>query len=112
MASPFATQQQQLAAFIAHQQSMFIAATATAAGLQGTGHFQGQVRANGNDKPAISRGQGGALLGQVLPIGVPQFPGGAIQNMGAYQNGGLTNPQVVVQKLGYEDLLSHCLWSR
>ncbi|CAM6042259.1 unnamed protein product [Sphagnum compactum] len=98
MASPFATQQQQLAAFIAHQQSMFIAATATAAGLQGTGHFQGQVRANGNDKPAISRGQGGALLGQVWPIGVPQFPGGAIQNMGAYQNGGLSNPQVVMQQ--------------
>ncbi|CAK9213793.1 unnamed protein product [Sphagnum troendelagicum] len=81
MASPFATQQQQLAAFIAHQQSMFIAATATAAGLQGTGHFQGQVRANGNDKPAISKGQGGAVLGQVWPIGVPQFSGGAIQNM-------------------------------
>lgn len=110
MASPFATQQQQLAAFIAHQQSMFIAATATAAGLQGTGHFQGQVRANGNDKPAISKGQGGAVLGQVWPIGVPQFPGGAIQNVGAYQNGGLSNPQVVVQK--YEDLLSHCMWSR
>jgi hypothetical protein len=32
--------------------------------------------------------------------------------VGAYQNGGLSNPQVVVQKLGYEDLLSHCLWSR
>ncbi|CAK9870251.1 unnamed protein product [Sphagnum jensenii] len=98
MASPFATQQQQLAAFIAHQQSMFIAATATAAGLQGTGHFQGQVRANGNDKPAISKGQGGAVLGQVWPIGVPQFPGGAIQNVGAYQNGGLSNPQVMQQR--------------
>jgi stromal membrane-associated protein len=89
MASPFATQQQQMAALIAHQQSMLMAATATAPGLQGTIKFPG-LSANGDDKLGISRGQGGALLGQAWPIGVSQYPG---SNIGAYQNGILSNHQ-------------------
>ncbi|CAK9209300.1 unnamed protein product [Sphagnum jensenii] len=93
MASPFATQQQQMAALIAHQQSMLMAATATAPGLQGTIKFPG-LSANGDDKLGISRGQGGALLGQAWPIGVSQYPG---SNIGAYQNGILSNHQVMQQ---------------
>jgi hypothetical protein len=95
MASPFATQQQQMAALIAHQQSMLMAATATAPGLQGTIKFPG-LSANGDDKLGISRGQGGALLGQAWPIGVSQYPG---SNIGAYQNGILSNHQVVAWNL-------------